>query len=34
MSGQLIPDATYNVRGPGGQVTMTDGFPGLRSTWG
>ncbi|HEV7805832.1 MAG TPA: RICIN domain-containing protein [Solirubrobacteraceae bacterium] len=29
MSDQLIPDGTYNVRGPGGQMTMAGGFPGV-----
>lgn len=29
MSDQLIPDGTYHVRGPGGQMTMAGGFPGV-----
>jgi hypothetical protein len=29
MSDQLITDGTYNVRGPGGQLTMAQGFPGV-----
>ena len=29
MSDQLIPDGTYNVRGPGGQLTMDSAFPGV-----
>jgi ricin-type beta-trefoil lectin protein len=29
MSDQLIPDGTYQVRGPGGQLTMANGFPGI-----
>jgi ricin-type beta-trefoil lectin protein len=29
MSDQLIPDGTYHVRGPGGQMTMAEGFPGV-----
>ena len=29
MSDQLIPDGTYKVRGPGGQLTMDPGFPGV-----
>jgi Ricin-type beta-trefoil lectin domain-like len=29
MNDQLIPDGTYNVRGPGGQLTMAEGFPGV-----
>lgn len=29
MSDQLIPDGTYNVRGPGGLLTMDGGLPGV-----
>lgn len=29
MSDQVIPDATYAVRGPGGQLTMDSSFPGI-----
>ncbi len=29
MSDQLIPDGTYCVRGPGGNLTMADGLPGV-----
>lgn len=29
MSDQLIPDGTYRVRGPGGQLTMDSAFPGV-----
>jgi hypothetical protein len=29
MSDQLISDGTYRVRGPGGQLTMKSGFPGV-----
>ena len=29
MSDQLIPDGTYKVRGPGGQLTMDSAFPGI-----
>ena len=29
MSDQVIPDGTYTVRGPGGQLTMDNSFPGV-----
>ena len=29
MSDQVIPDGTYTVRGPGGQLTMDSSFPGV-----
>lgn len=29
MSDQLISDGTYAVRGPGGRLTMAEGFPGI-----
>jgi Ricin-type beta-trefoil lectin domain-like len=29
MSDQLIPDGTYQVRGPGGQLTIDSAFPGV-----
>lgn len=29
MSDQLIPDGTYRVKGPGGQLTMDSAFPGV-----
>ncbi len=29
MSDQVIPDGTYTVMGPGGQLTMDSSFPGV-----
>ena len=29
MSDQFIPDGTYTVMGPGGQLTMDSSFPGV-----